>query len=307
MKRPRAGGPVAALAAYGMWGLFPLYFHQLSSVPPVEVLSHRIVWSFVLMIGVLWMRRSAGGLSAVFRDRRRATAIVVAGLFLATNWLVYIAAVAANRVVDASLGYFINPLFTVLLGVVLLRESLRPAQWAAVGLGGFAVVVLIVGYGQVPWIALILAVSFGLYGYFKKYVRLETVESLTAETVPLVPAAAIFLVVQQIRGHAAFGHSSAKITILLALAGIVTALPLLAFGAATNSVDLSTLGLLQYITPVVQFVLALTVFHEHVSPARWVGFALVWAALVVLTIDSVRSMRGIRLSAARRSGAVDAR
>lgn len=300
----RRQGVIAGILAYGLWGLFPLYFHLLSPTEPLEILAHRIVWSFLLVAGVLWFRRDRGEqdeLRSLWHDRRRLAMITAAGVLLAINWLTYIAAVSADRVLDASLGYFINPLFTVLLGVWLLHERLRLLQWIAVGLGALAVLVLTLGYGQVPWVALILAISFGLYGYLKKQVHLTTLPSLAAETVGLVPLALGYLVWSATAGTLAFGHVSWKLNLLLLASGAVTAAPLLAFGVATRAIPLSLLGLLQYITPVVQFMIGFWLFDEHVPSARWAGFALIWAALVVLTIDGFRAGDAALRSAPRSS------
>jgi chloramphenicol-sensitive protein RarD len=225
------------------------------------------------------------------RDRRRLLILTVASVVIALNWGVYIWAVNSDRVVEAALGYFINPLVTVLLGVVLLRERLRPGQWAAVAIAAVAVVVLTVGYGRPPWIALTLALSFATYGLMKNRVRMPAVESLSMETTLLFVPAVALLVALQVRGTATFGHASGSVTALLALAGVVTAVPLLMFAGSAARVPLSTLGLLQYITPILQFLIGVLVVHEVMPLTRWVGFALVWTALVVFSVDSLRAAR----------------
>jgi RarD protein len=205
-ERQRRTGVLTGMASYALWGLFPLYFHALSPTTPVEILAHRVVWSFLGMMGLLTLRREWGWIAELRRDRARLGRIWLAGVLLAINWLVYVWAVTADRVIDASLGYFVNPLVTVAMGVVLLGEHIRRGQAIALGLGGVAVVVLAVGYGEVPWVALVLALSFGGYGFLKKQVALEPVASLAAETTIVFPAALVWLGWQIGSGHATFGH-----------------------------------------------------------------------------------------------------
>jgi chloramphenicol-sensitive protein RarD len=251
----------------------------------------------VFLVGVLLVRRRWAWLRAIVRDRRRLTILTVASLVIAVNWGVYIWAVNSDKVVEAALGYFINPLVTVLLGVILLGERLRWAQWVAVGLATVAVVVLTAAYGQVPWIALTLALSFATYGLMKNRVRMPAVESLSVETTLLVVPAFVVLVTLQARGTATFGHASGGVTALLALAGVITAVPLLMFAGAAARVPLSTMGLLQYITPILQFLIGVLVVHEVMPTTRWVGFSLVWAALVLFSVDSLRAARSNASSA----------
>ncbi len=216
--------------------------------------------------------------------------LAVGAAFLAINWGTYVYAVATNQVVEASLGYFINPLVSVGLGVLLLRERLRPGQWAAVGVAVLAVAVLTVSYGRLPWISLVLAFSFGIYGLMKKQVGVGSVESLTIETAVLSPIAVVVMIAGLASGTSAASQGGGLL-ILLVLLGPVTAIPLLAFGGAATRIPLSSLGIMQYITPVFQFLLGVTVFHEAMSPLRWVGFLLVWASLVVMSVDGLRQAR----------------
>ncbi|HMT23565.1 MAG: EamA family transporter RarD [Microthrixaceae bacterium] len=290
-ERQRRTGVLTGMASYALWGLFPLYFHALSPTTPVEILAHRVVWSFLGMMGLLTLRREWGWIAELRRDRARLGRIWLAGVLLAINWLVYVWAVTADRVIDASLGYFVNPLVTVAMGVVLLGEHIRRGQAIALGLGGVAVVVLAVGYGEVPWVALVLALSFGGYGFLKKQVALEPVASLAAETTIVFPAALVWLGWQIGSGHATFGHHGTLLDAKLLALGIVTAVPLLLFGAATRRIPLVLIGLLQYITPWEQFLLGWLHFGEKMPPERFVGFVLIWAALVVLAIDAWRTAR----------------
>ncbi|QIJ64143.1 EamA family transporter RarD [Streptomyces sp. JB150] len=295
-------GLLNGFAAYGMWGLFPLFFPLLKPAGATEVLAHRMVWSLAVVAAVLLVLRRWKWAGELLRQPRRLALIAAAAAVIATNWGVYIWAVNNDRVVEASLGYFINPLVTIALGVLLLKERLRPVQWAAVGIGAVAVVVLAVGYGRPPWISLILAFSFGTYGLIKKKVNLGGLESLAAETaIQFLPALA-FLLWLGARGDSTFTSEGPGHAALLATTGIVTALPLICFGAAAIRVPLSTIGLLQYLAPVFQFLCGVLYFHEAMPPERWAGFALVWLALALLTWDALhtahRSARTLRAAAA---------
>jgi chloramphenicol-sensitive protein RarD len=274
----------------------------LEPAAPLEILAHRILWSLAFVALLLWRTRGWARVRAVLRNRSQRTTLALAAAVIAVNWLTYIWGVNSHHIVETSLGYFINPLFTILLGVVVLREQLRAVQWVAVGLGSLAIVILTIDYGRLPWIALTLALSFGTYGYLKKRANVGAVESLAVETGVLAGPALTALVVLQMTGSMAFLHHSVGNTVLLMLTGVVTAVPLLFFAAAAIRLPLSTLGLLQYLAPVFQFLIGVLVAHEPLPPARLAGFALVWFALVVLTVDGVRYSR--RDSAALRS-AVD--
>lgn len=277
--------------AYLIWGAFPLYWPLLEPSGPVEILAHRVLWSVLVMLVLVWLTRRTDQLRALAADRRTRRLLALAALTITSNWAMYIYGVNSGRVVETSLGYFINPLVTVLLGVIVLRERLRPAQWAALGVGALAVVVLTLDYGRPPWIALVLAFSFGTYGLAKKAAGVEPVESLTFETLLIAPAAATFLLVLTLRGDGtAFDHGLDH-TLLLPTTGLVTAVPLILFGAAAVRVSMVNLGLLQYLAPVLQFLLGLTVFDEVMTTGRWVGFALVWAALVIFTVEALRHHR----------------
>ncbi|MFJ8926468.1 EamA family transporter RarD [Streptomyces sp. NPDC102340] len=284
-------GLVNGFAAYGMWGLVPLFWPLLKPAGSVEILAHRMVWSLVVVGVALLFVRKWGWAKELIRQPKRLGLVTIAAAVITVNWGVYIWSVNSGHVVEASLGYFINPLVSIALGVLLLKERLRPAQWAAVGTGFVAVLVLAIGYGQPPWISLVLAFSFGTYGLVKKKVNLSGLESLAAETaVQFLPALA-YLVWLVAQGRSTFETEGAGHAVLLASTGVITAIPLVCFGAAAIRVPLSTLGLLQYLAPVFQFVLGIWYFHEAMPAERWAGFALVWLALIVLTWDALRTAR----------------
>ncbi|TNM69913.1 EamA family transporter RarD [Streptomyces sp. NP160] len=286
-------GTLLGLSAYLLWGLFPLYFPLLAPAGSVEVLVHRVLWTAVLCVLLLSVLRRWQPLLALARSGRTVGMLALAAVVIAVNWGVYIYATQTAHVVEASLGYFINPVVTVALAVLLLRERLRPLQWAAVGVGVLAVVVITVDYGRPPWISLVLALSFGTYGLVKNRVGstgpggkgLSALTSLSAETLLLAPLALVALAVLEARGTGTFAVDPPWHALLLASTGVVTAVPLLLFAAGAARVPLTTTGLLQYVTPVMQLVLGVAVFHEAMPASRWAGFALVWVALVLLTAD----------------------
>lgn len=278
-----------------MWGLFPLYWPLLKPSGAVEILAHRMVWSLVAVIAVLALRWHW----AWFRGltRRQLILLACAAVIISVNWGVYIYAVNSGHVVEGALGYFINPLVSVLFGVIIFRERLRPWQWAAVGLGATAVVVLTLDYGRLPWIALVLAVSFGTYGLVKKTANVGAAESLTVETLVLVLPALAYVIVLQSNGTATFGHQGIGHALLIAGTGVITAVPLLFFTAAAIRVPLTVMGLLQYIAPTLQFLCGVLVAHETMPTSRWAGFAVVWLALSVFTWDGLRAARTARREA----------
>jgi chloramphenicol-sensitive protein RarD len=285
-------GVLYGLGAYGLWGAFPLYFTLLHRSTPFEIVLHRILWSLVVCLVAVAVVNRWADLRSALTTPRTATLLTVAASVLALNWGIYIFAVNSGQVVEASLGYFVNPLVTVLLGVLVLRERLRPAQWAAVAVGALAVTVLTVDYGRLPWIALSLALTFGTYGLIKNLVgALPALVSLTAETAVLAPVAAVALVVVELRGLGHFGANAPWQGLLLGSVGVATVIPLVMFAAAARRVPLSTMGLLQYLTPVLQLLAGVSLLGERMPPSRWIGFGLVWVALAVLTIDSMRSSR----------------
>jgi len=276
------------VAAYLLWGLFPLFWPLLRPARPLEILAHRFVWSLVFVLVILVIQRRWAWIGILLLRPRRLALLVAAAVLIAVNWGTYIYGVNSGQVVQTSLGYFINPLVTVLLAVIVLRERLRPGQWAALGVGGVAVVLLALGYGRVPWIALILAFSFGTYSLIKKVISMDPVQSLTVETAALVVPAVIYLAVI---GGGSFAGGSLAHDALLVSSGVVTAIPLLFFGAAARRLPLRTLGLLQYLGPALQFAFGVLVFHEPMPLSRLAGFALVWTALVILTAEGLAHRR----------------
>ncbi|MEJ7845518.1 MAG: EamA family transporter RarD [Acidimicrobiales bacterium] len=287
----RRRGTVAGVAAYSLWGVFPLVFHQLRSVSAGEILAHRVLWSFVVVVALLVLRHNRHWY-AVVRDLPGALPrLAAAGALIAVNWLVYIWAVNHDHVVEAALGYYVNPLITVGLGVVVLGEHLRRLQVVALGFAAAAVVVLTVAYGRVPWIAIVLACSFAGYGFLKKAVPVPATTSLAVETAVLLPFALVGLAVLHVGGDAAFTSGSVGRDLLLVSLGVVTAVPLLLFGTAAQRIPLSLLGLLQYLTPTLQLVCGVVVLGEAMPPERLAGFALVWVALAVLAADALGAAR----------------
>lgn len=288
-----ARGLAAGFAAYGIWGLFPLYFAALIPAGPWEILANRIVWTALLCAIILTAIGDWSWIPPLLRRPKLLLGVTAAAALIALNWGVYVAAVTSGHTSDAALGYFLNPLATVALGVVVLRESLRPLQWVAVGIGVVAGVYLAIAGGAFPLAALILACSFALYGLVKKKVgaSLPALHSLSLETFILLPAAGVMLVVIAVVGGLTFGTQGPVHTGLLVFSGVATAIPLLLFAAAARRIPLSTVGLIQFITPVIQLICAVAILGEHISSARWVGFAIVWLALIVLTLDALLAAR----------------
>ena len=296
-------GFLLGVAAYGIWGLFPLYWPLLEPAGAVEILAHRIIWSCLTMgLLVLALRRTSV-VRAIATDRRTRSILTLAACLITVNWAVYIWGVNNGHVVETSLGYFVNPLVTVLMGVFILGERLRRWQWAALGVAAFAVVVLTLDYGRPPWIALTLALTFGSYGLCKKQANAPAVESITFETTMIAPVALGYLGWLTWQGDSGFAAHGAGHVLLLMSAGIVTAVPLVCFGGAAIRVPLVTLGLLQYLTPTLQFGLGVLYFHEDMPTGRWVGFGLVWVALAMFTVESLRHRRtSLQLAAAGTTG-----
>lgn len=278
-------------AAYFAWGLFPLYWTLLEPAGATEILGHRIVWSVVTMVALVAALRLWPKLRLVVADRRRLRLISIGSVVIAVNWGVFIWGVNNGHVVETSLGYFINPLILIFLGVAVMGERLRLVQWVAIAIATVAVVQLTFDYGRPPWVALALAFSFGTYGLMKKKADVGAVEGLTIETIILAPVALGYLVLLQADGSAAFARDGVLHALLLAGTGIVTAIPLLLFGGAATRVPMTTLGLLQYVAPIMQFVLGLVVFQEQMTTARWIGFGLVWCALLIITVESALTRR----------------
>lgn len=287
----RRAGVASGLTAYVLWGLFPLYWGFLEPATPAEVLAARVVFSLASLALLVSAVGQWGTVRAVLVDRHRLMILTVAAVFVSVNWGVFIWAVDNNHVVDASLGYFINPLVFIALGVIVLRERLRALQWLAVTIAALAVVYATVSMGRLPWIALVLAFSFGVYGLAKKLAGVDAIASLTVEMMVLTPIALAYIGWLWTQDQLAFGAYGWGHALLMMGAGPVTALPLLFFGFAAHRVPLSVLGPLQYIAPTLQLIIAVWLFDEAMSPQRWLAFVGVWIALVVFTVDAVRNSR----------------
>ncbi|MFI0370448.1 EamA family transporter RarD [Actinomadura sp. 1N219] len=282
-------GIAFGVAAYALWGLFPLYWPLLKPAGAVEILAHRIMWSLVAVAAVLAARRSLRWVRTL--TVRQVALLALAAVVVTVNWGTYIYAVNSGQTIEAALGYFINPLISVLFGVVVFRERLRTWQWCAVGMGTLAVVVLTVDYGRPPWIALVLAFAFGTYGLIKKFVDMPSAEGLAVETAVLFLPAMGFVLMLEGQGEGTFGHHGVGQAVLLAAAGVVTAVPMMFFNAAAIRLPLTVIGMLQYLAPVLQFAIGVFVQHEEMPASRWTGFLLVWLALVMLTWDGLRAAR----------------
>lgn len=292
----QSAGVLNATAAFLIWGLFPLYFHALNEVAPVEILAHRMIWSLLFLAIVLTVRRQWKWLPDVLGKPKVIGTFVASALLLSANWGIYIWAVNNGHVLDASLGYFITPLFNVLLGLLVLKERLRPGQWIAIGVAAAGVAWLTWQAGQLPWIALLLAVTFGSYGLLRKTAALAALEGLSFETLLLFPLAAGYVIWLTVHGANTFIASPHDTTrLLLVAAGPITAIPLLLFASGARKIPLSVVGMLQYIAPTIQMVLGLVVFHEAFSSARLAGFIVIWAALALYVAEG--------LIVARRAGA----
>ncbi|AGZ38639.1 EamA family transporter RarD [Actinoplanes friuliensis] len=296
-------GYLYGLTAYVLWGFFPIYFKLLAPSPPLEILAHRVIWSVVFISLLLLVLRNWRFLGQLARDRRLLGGITLAGLLIGVNWATYIYGVNSSRVVETALGYFITPLVVVLLGVTVQRERLRAWQWAAVGIGGLAVAVLTVDYGHLPYIALALAASFGSYSLVKKRLGLPPAEGLFVESAVLAVPALVYLGWLNATGGAEFGHVSATHTVLMLFSGIATAVPLLLFAGAANRVPLVGLGILQYVAPILQLAGGVLLFHEPMPAARLAGFGLVWIALIIFTVDGLRSARATKATKGRTAAA----
>jgi chloramphenicol-sensitive protein RarD len=290
-------GVAYGLAAYTLWGAVPLFWPLVARASALELLAHRVIWSLAIC-ALLLLTVVPHGWWARIGNRRSLVMLAGAAAVVSVNWGTYIWAVNAGHVVETSLGYYINPILSILVGVIFLRERLAPLQWVSVALAGLAVVVLTVDYGRLPWIALVLAASFATYGVLKKQVNGGAVETLTIESALLTPIALGYLLFLQSAGTLTFGHLGWSHTLLLVTTGLITVVPLLFFTAATTRLPLSTLGLLQYVAPTLQFLLGVLYFGEDMSLGRWIGFALVWLALVILTLYGLGQARLARRPAA---------
>ena len=291
MRRFMHAGIVYAILAFAAWGLFPLYFRRIDAVPALEVVLHRSVWSLLFVLLLLAALRRFGWLRPLLQAPRQLGRFAASALLLSGNWLVYVYAVQSDRVVEASLGYFINPIVSVLLGVLVLHERLNRVQWGAVALAGAGVLWLTLQHGRLPWIALVLAVSFALYGLMRKTSSLGALEGLALETLLLAPLVVPALLWWTLSGHGAMAQGDLALDAWLVIGGPLTALPLLLFAAGARRLPLATVGLLQYLSPTIQLALGVWVFREPFDGARLAGFAFIWAALLLYSLDGLRRSR----------------
>jgi len=290
-------GLVYGVSAYVLWGMFPLYWPLLEPASSLEIVSHRAVWTMVFCLIVLYLTKALKSTLATFKRPKVAAKLFATTILISINWLVYIWATNNGHVVEASLGYYINPLIVIAFGVILLKERMRPLQWAAVSIATIGVLVLTIDYGRLPWVALGLALSWGGYGLIKKQLGLGALEGLAIETlIAFIPYCG-YLIFIGAKGEGQFGHGTG-LTILLISAGAITAIPLLLFNGSTTRLPFSTIGLLQYITPTIQFSIGVWIRHEAMPTARWVGFIFIWLALTTLAIDLLRSGRAVNNSIA---------
>lgn len=280
-----------AVGAYGLWGFFPLYWKQLHDVPALEVVAHRAIWSLVFLAGVVLVSHRGHELRRAFKKKKVVLVYSIAAALLSLNWLVFIWGINAGYVVEASLGYFINPLVSVLLGVIFFKERLRLWQWVAIAIAAAGVMYLTIGYGQLPWIALVLAFSFGSYGLIKKLASLDALIGQTMEMTMVFAPAVAFLAFREVTVGGGFVHAGALPTVLLILGGAVTAIPLLMFAGAARRIPLSTVGILQYIAPTMQFIIGVWVYGEDFSITRVIGFSIIWFALAIYTSESLLWLR----------------
>ena len=284
-------GVLFALAAYILWGFFPLYFKAIQQVSALQILAHRIAWGFVFTLAVVLMLRQWKEFRASIFNRRTFLIYAGASVVLGINWFTYVWAVITNHVVESSLGYFINPIVSVLLGVIFLRERLRTFQWVAIAMVTAGVVYLTITFGQLPWISLVLAVTFGFYGLLKKIAPLGALHGITLETAVLTIPSLAYLFIVNANGTGTFGHSTPLLDFLLVLSGPVTAIPLLLFATGARRIPLTTIGLLQYIAPTLQFLLGVLVFHEPFDQSRLIGFMIIWLALVLFSVENLLARR----------------
>lgn len=284
-------GVLFALAAYILWGFFPLYFKAIQQVSALQILAHRIAWGFVFTLAVVLVLRQWKEFRASVFNRRTFLIYAGASVVLGINWFTYVWAVITNHVVESSLGYFINPIVSVLLGVIFLRERLRTFQWVAISMVTAGVVYLTITFGQLPWISLVLAVTFGFYGLLKKIAPLGALHGITLETAVLTIPSLVYLFIVNANGTGTFGHSTPLLDFLLVLSGPVTAIPLLLFATGARRIPLTTIGLLQYIAPTLQFLLGVLVFHEPFDQSRLIGFMIIWLALVLFSVENLLARR----------------
>jgi len=288
----RSLGLLFGVSAYTLWGLFPIYWPLLKPANPLEIVSHRAVWTLIFCFIILALTKTLKSTLALLKRPKIVAGLFLSSILISINWIIYIYAANTGHVIEASLGYFINPLVVIATGVIVLKEKMRPLQWSAVGIATIGVAVLTIDYGRLPWIALGLALSWGSYGLVKKQLGLGALEGLSIETLLSSGAYLGYLIWLSNRGEGQFSHSL-KLTLLLIGGGAVTAIPLLLFNGSTNRLPLTLVGLLQYITPTIQFCIGVWYYHEDMPAARWAGFLIIWVALMSLALDLIRSSRTV--------------
>ncbi|MEF8729687.1 MAG: EamA family transporter RarD [Accumulibacter sp.] len=292
--RTQLSGIAFGLVAYGLWGFFPLFFHQLSQVPPMDILSHRAFWACVFVSGLLTLRRQWSGVAAVVRNGTHLLLLGGAALLIGVNWLVFLWAVDTRQVVASSLGYFLTPLVNVVLGLVVLGERLDRLEWLAVSLAVAAIANEILAFGSLPWVSLVLATTFGTYGLIRKRLPVDVAPGLWLETLVMLPLCVLYAAWQAERGHSVWvGHAPLTMALLIG-SGVLTAVPLLAFAAAARRLDLVTLGMLMYINPTLQFVTAVRLFGEPMQASRLLSFGLIWLGLLIFSWRAWRKYRSPR-------------
>ena len=284
-----AQGVLYGFTAYIIWGIVPIYWPLLQPAGAIEILAHRVIWSLVVLLAFLAVKKRIKRALAIFKDSKKLGILTVASIFIAVNWGLFIWASVSGRILDSSLGYYINPLFSIGLGVLLLKEKLRKLQWLAIGIATIAILYLSLTLGSPPYVALSLAFTFSIYGYLKKRANVESIDSLTVETLILVPLAVGYLIYLTAIGQSSFGVNGTDHALWLASAGIITAIPLALFGAAAIRIPLSTLGFIQYVGPTLQFLIGLYMFNEPMPRDRFIGFALTWLAIAVISYDALRN------------------
>lgn len=285
-------GVLLAVGAYAIWGIAPIYWKLIDNIPAFEIVGHRIVWSFIVMIGVIWLLGNFQNVKKTIGSWQTFFPLLISATLLSVNWSVYIWAVNSGYIVDSSLGYFINPLVNVFLGVLFFREKLRTWQWISVGIAFIGVLYLSISYGVLPRISLVLAFTFGFYGLIKKRISISSITSFSIETGFLFIPAFVYLLVLAINGGGSFGRGPINVTFLLALTGLITAIPLVMFGSAVQKIRLSSIGFIQYIAPTLQFLIGVLVYGESFNQNRIIGFSIIWIALIIFTIDGIMTARG---------------
>ncbi|MER2540317.1 MAG: EamA family transporter RarD [Azonexus sp.] len=290
-RKTQLAGIGFGLLAYGIWGFFPLYFRQLAHVSPMDILANRAVWACVFVGILLSLRQRWASVLIIFKNPRQLAMLALAALLVSSNWLVFLWAVAHQQVVASSLGYFLTPLVNVLLGLIVLKERLNRLEWLAVGLAVIAIANEIITLGSLPWVSLFLAVTFGTYGLVRKQIPVDAISGLWLETLAMLPVCGIYALWMAQSGHQVFAPNNALTVTLLIGAGILTAVPLMAFAAATQRLDLATVGMLMYINPTLQFITAIWIFGETLQPARLISFALIWSGLFVFSWSMWQKLR----------------